>query len=207
MRRTKEDAERTRSRILDSSLLVFRRDGVSRATLDEIARDAGVSKGAIYWHFENKKALFRALRDRMPVPLLDRPDFASLQGPANADALTRIERFLLGFVALLDTDRAARETLDIMMYRCEYVAELAHDLDEGVRRFDEMRKELQNAYREAEREGILRPGLPAAIAASETAVFLVGLVRMWLVAKPRSPLRRDARRLIAAHVEGRRRKD
>jgi TetR/AcrR family transcriptional regulator, acrAB operon repressor len=204
MRRTKEDAARTKTRILDAARLVFRRDGVSRATLDSIAREAGVSKGAIYWHFENKKALFRALRDRVPVPLIDRPNFASLTNPANADALTRVECFLLGFVSLLERDEAARDTLDIMMYRCEYVADLANDLDESLRRFDETRKELQHAYRQAERESVLRPGLPAAIAATETMVFLTGLVRLWLVSKPASPFRRGARSLIVAHVQGRR---
>lgn len=52
-RRTKEEAEETRIQILDAAERVFYDKGVSRASLAEIASDAGVSRGAIYWHFEN----------------------------------------------------------------------------------------------------------------------------------------------------------
>jgi hypothetical protein len=42
-------------------IAVFLERGVSRATLDEIARAAGVTRGAIYWHFRDKLEIFVAL--------------------------------------------------------------------------------------------------------------------------------------------------
>ena len=54
MRRTKEDSEQTREDILNASVRIFSEKGVSQATLDEIAKAANVTRGAIYWHFENK---------------------------------------------------------------------------------------------------------------------------------------------------------
>lgn len=68
-RRTKEEAEETRIQILDAAERVFYDKGVSRASLAEIASDAGVSRGAIYWHFENKVDLFQALCERLRSPL------------------------------------------------------------------------------------------------------------------------------------------
>ncbi len=53
--------EETRRRLLDSALGVFARHGYERATVDEIVREAGFSKGAFYVHFESKDDLFWAM--------------------------------------------------------------------------------------------------------------------------------------------------
>ncbi len=53
--------EETRQRLLDSALGVFARHGYERATVDEIVREAGFSKGAFYVHFESKDDLFWAM--------------------------------------------------------------------------------------------------------------------------------------------------
>lgn len=53
-----------RERILSAALECFAEDGFDRARVDEVARRAGVSKGAIYWHFPDKASLFRAVVER-----------------------------------------------------------------------------------------------------------------------------------------------
>lgn len=50
--------EETRQKLLDAALQVFARNGYERATVDEIVREAGFSKGAFYVHFETKEDLF-----------------------------------------------------------------------------------------------------------------------------------------------------
>jgi AcrR family transcriptional regulator len=60
--------EETRQRLLDASLKIFARNGFERATVDEIVREAGFSKGAFYVHFESKEDLFwEILRQRIEV--------------------------------------------------------------------------------------------------------------------------------------------
>ena len=54
----RRDRGETRQRLLDSALNVFARNGYERATVDEIVREAGFSKGAFYVHFESKEDLF-----------------------------------------------------------------------------------------------------------------------------------------------------
>ena len=51
----------TRRRLIDSALGVFARNGYERATVDEIVREAGFSKGAFYVHFEAKEDIFWAM--------------------------------------------------------------------------------------------------------------------------------------------------
>jgi|FLYL01.1.fsa_nt_gi AcrR family transcriptional regulator len=62
----KRKREETRKKLLDAGLAVFARHGYERATVDEIVREAGFSKGAFYVHFESKEDLFWAmLEDRI----------------------------------------------------------------------------------------------------------------------------------------------
>lgn len=53
----------TRDRILAAAGRVFARKGYRVASLDGVAQDAGLTKGAIYWHFRSKNDLFFALLD------------------------------------------------------------------------------------------------------------------------------------------------
>jgi AcrR family transcriptional regulator len=53
----------TRERILDAALAVFAGKGYHRASVDDIVRASGTSKGAVYHHFPNKEAVFLALVD------------------------------------------------------------------------------------------------------------------------------------------------
>lgn len=58
MKRTKEDAQQTRQQLLRSAERLFAEKGLSSASLMEIVQDAGLSRGAAYWHFKNKEDLY-----------------------------------------------------------------------------------------------------------------------------------------------------
>ncbi len=59
--------EETRGRLLEAATSVFARSGFDRATVDEIVREAGFSKGAFYVHFESKEDLFWAMLEQRIV--------------------------------------------------------------------------------------------------------------------------------------------
>lgn len=61
MKKSKEEAEKTRQAILEAALDVFSEKGFAKTTFDEIALKAGFTKGAIYWYFRNKADLVSAL--------------------------------------------------------------------------------------------------------------------------------------------------
>ena len=64
-RKRKEDAQRTRTRILASALSLFAKRGYDHTTFTDIAARLKMTKGAVYWHFESKEALLIALVDEM----------------------------------------------------------------------------------------------------------------------------------------------
>src|SRR5580765_2856664 len=109
MRRTKEESEGTRRTILAAARRVFAKRGVTRTTLGHVAAEAGVSRGAIYWHFANKIELFDAMREQVSVPLIDRTDYALLSDD-ESDPLAAVERFLSNLLESVVKDSATRQT-------------------------------------------------------------------------------------------------
>lgn len=67
--RTKENAQRTRSAILDAAEKVFHEKNAANAPLSLIAEVAGVTRGAIYWHFKNRCEILAAIRGRSVFPI------------------------------------------------------------------------------------------------------------------------------------------
>ncbi len=59
-----ERSERTRRRLVRAGAEMFRRNGYAQATLGDIARSAGVTKGALYFHFASKDELAEAVQQR-----------------------------------------------------------------------------------------------------------------------------------------------
>ena len=64
MRKTKEDTEISKLRILMAAEKEFCERGFVAARMDTIARAAGMTKGAIFWHYESKIGLFKAIIKR-----------------------------------------------------------------------------------------------------------------------------------------------
>lgn len=65
MRKTKTEALKTKEHLMLAALETFYRKGIARTSLNEIAQAAGVTRGALYWHFKNKEDLFDALFQRI----------------------------------------------------------------------------------------------------------------------------------------------
>ncbi len=203
MRRTKQESERTRQRILRAALREFVRRGVARTTLGRIAATAGVTRGAIYWHFADKTDLFHAMREQVSLPLIDRMSFALLSA-SDEDPLAAIEAFLNSLIDAIAGDNATLQTFQIMVFKCEYVDEFQSELARQTRRSHELVSQLTTVYQRALRGGGLRRGLAPAVAALDTCVFVNGLLRLFLLDQAGSLVRPHTGALIAAHVAGQR---
>ncbi|WP_179403471.1 TetR family transcriptional regulator [Burkholderia guangdongensis] len=122
VRRTKEEALATRDRILDAAEHVFFEKGVSHTSLADIAQHAGVTRGAIYWHFTNKADLFDAMFGRVMLPI-----DALKNDPAGAacpDPLGKVRKILTWCLLGVARDPQLRRVFEILFMKCEYVADL-----------------------------------------------------------------------------------
>jgi TetR/AcrR family transcriptional regulator, acrAB operon repressor len=203
VRRTKAEAEQTRLQIIDAARRVFHTHGVARSTLEQIAREAGVTRGAVYWHFQDKQDLFFAMREQATLPLVDQVD-ESLVDESLEDPLEGIRIALLRVLTVLEGDPAARETFQIMIFRCEYVAEFAPVLVRINASCDELGMRLERAYRRAAERGQLRAGLDPALLARDTVAFLTGTIDRWLAEPAPVVVTERLRQLVDQHVALRR---
>ena len=129
VRNTKENAELTRLKIIEAARQSFLTRGVSRTSMEQIAAEAGVTRGAIYWHFANKKEIFTAMREQVFLPLIDRMD-ENLQLENIDDPLEQLIQFLNGTIETLNESLETRQTYEILMIKCEYVDDLVEVLDQ-----------------------------------------------------------------------------
>src|ERR1700730_3872804 len=91
-------SQQRHERILDAAVRVFSNKGYHGTLVDEIASEAGTSKGGVYFHFPNKQAIFLALLDRLSAMLRERIDAAvASQGDPIARADAALEGVLTTF--------------------------------------------------------------------------------------------------------------
>lgn len=121
-RRTKAEAAATREALIDAAEEMFMEHGVARTSLEQIARHAGMTRGAVYWHFKNKADLFHAMLERVHMPfqnLFDEVDKTTI-GSCPLEAIR--QACIKGF-ARLELPRNKR-VHSILMYRCEFFSDI-----------------------------------------------------------------------------------
>ncbi len=199
-RRTKKEALETRSRILDAAERVFHREGVSRTSLADIAAEAGVTRGAIYWHFEDKAHLFDAMMRRLIEPLDAK--LAELQGEVEGNPLEGLRALVLFFIERLAASPSYQRVLETAWHKCEYVGEMAEIRDRHLECGNRHLGIMEEAMRLAQRRGYL----PAALVPRQAAVGLMaltdGLVVNWTLDRKLFPLARYAPPIVDAYLRG-----
>ncbi|HEY2020623.1 TetR family transcriptional regulator [Paraburkholderia sp.] len=175
VRRTKEEALETRNRILDAAEQVFFEKGVSRTSLADIAQAAGVTRGAIYWHFAHKSDLFTEMFDRVLLPL-DELKAASLD-PNQADPLGRLIEVCT--VCLRDTanDPRRRRVFDILFLKCEVVEEMGPMMERYQTNMREGLAKIEGGLRNAISKGQMPEDLDTKLAAATLHAFVGGALR------------------------------
>ncbi len=173
-RRTKDEAIKTRNKILDAAEKIFYKRGVTRTTLEEIAYAAGVTRGAVYWHFQDKRALCEAMSNRVLLPYED-----MLKDLVDSDSTTPIEDMQKSCIHALDMiakDKRRRHVVSILLLRCEYVEEML----ELRKRLHEGKEHLlmlsEKIFTKAQDLGMLASGWTPRKAATASMALITGLI-------------------------------
>ncbi|SCK35446.1 transcriptional regulator, TetR family [Variovorax sp. HW608] len=197
VRRTKEEAQETRQRLLDAAEVLFQSQGVSQTTLQQIAQQAGATRGAIYWHFKDKADLFNAMMDRVTLPLE-----AAVQQVAKDGSMEGVERMMVEALQLVTTDPQMRRVFEVATHKVEYT----HDMQSVHRRHLDARNECVVDFEkamvaEARRSRIKLP-IPAADAASGLHALIDGLIKNWLLDPEAFDLVETGRRTFRVYLAG-----
>lgn len=199
VRRTKDEARATRNRILDAAERVFGRHGVSRTSLEDIAREAGVTRGAIYWHFRDKSDLVTEMVNRVTLPT---EAMVARGEDTGGDPLETLRACAINALHRTATDAQCQRVFDIVTHKCEYLGEMegVHARIAGVKKGCVERSE--RAIREAVRQGKLPAHVNPRLAAIGLDAMLYGLITNWLADPGYLPLERHAATLIDFYLNG-----
>lgn len=179
VRRTKEEAQATRNLILDTAEVVFHERGVSRSTLNDIAQAAGLTRGAIYWHFKDKADVFNAMMKRVTLPLEEaalRSDDTAIDDPLAymRDNFTRALRLTVN-------DPQVRRVFEIATHKVEYVEETQAVRERHLATRDECLLHAQRGITLAMKRGLLPKRIPARTAALGLHALIDGLIQNWML--------------------------
>ena len=178
-RRTKEDALITRDQILDAAERVFLRRGVARTALQDIADEAKLTRGAIYWHFQNKADIFDAMLQRVTLPMVTR---LKSQSQAEADnPLQYLRQTLAHAFHQTVHDLQVRRVFEIASYRVEYGDDLPALRDRHIAERADRMVDLAKLLTLAQSKGQLPPQMHAHHAAVGLHALLDGLMANWLL--------------------------
>ena len=116
MRKTKEEAAITRESLLQAALAVFSRKGYTAATMEDVARQAGVTRGAIYWHFGSKAELYTALLSEYSARGGEIVQAAAAEGGSLVEILRRV---FIRLLEAVESDAALRAVMDISLFKTD----------------------------------------------------------------------------------------
>ncbi|GGF84889.1 TetR family transcriptional regulator [Azorhizobium oxalatiphilum] len=177
MRRTKAEAEETRARLLDAAEHLFFEHGVSSVTLEKIASTAGLTRGAIYWHFANKAEILRALDQVASLDIEALFDAALETEPE--DPLATACTLALDAMRLIATDER-RQRIYSVLIRSDYRGELAELLkwkrEVNERYHSHTIRLFEAAHRKGHLSAVWQPGTAAHL----YDWFFMGLLFDWL---------------------------
>jgi TetR/AcrR family acrAB operon transcriptional repressor len=200
VRKTKAEAAVTREQLLDAAERVFSEQGVATTTLGEVAAAAGVTRGAVYWHFRDKADLLGALCERATLPL--HAIFEDHEGRAATDPLGVVRAQAVGALSLL-----ARDAHTQAVFRMTFQASGSGDELGALAQAEERERcgclERSGALLErAIALGQLPPDTDATLAAHALHAFIMGLMHAWVQAPQAYDLAAAAPALVDSVITG-----
>ena len=200
VRRTREAAAATREQLLDAAERVFRDRGVTRTSLAEVASEAGVTRGAVYWHFRDKADLFAAMCERATSPMDSLVEQAS--EATTASPLATLRALCVDALRHLADDPRTQAVFEIMFHRSELAGELAAVAERQDRESCNARACVETVIARAVSAGELRRGTDVALAARAIHAFVTGLMHEWTLDPTAYDLRASAPALVDTFIAG-----
>ena len=161
-------------RFCDAAEHVFYQYGVARTTLEQIARAAKVTRGAVYWHFRDKIEVLDAMISRVFLPQEDILERLAASG--SNQPLDDLRQACCDALRAMGKDRRRNRVVSIMIHRCEYVAEMAPIMKRRSACKNRMLERSLKMMEQAEKLGHLSPRWTPQLAALSVQAMMTGLI-------------------------------
>ncbi|MHB1083238.1 MAG: TetR family transcriptional regulator [Thiobacillus sp.] len=200
VKKTREAARATRESLLAAALQVFRERGVTHTRLVDVAERAGVTRGAIYWHFRDKTELFQAVCERgtLPVEAL----LSELSQSTQLDPLAVVRQLALMALTQLAQDPDTQAIFDVIFHKCEFTEELESVVSKNDADRAACLSQVQKLFDQAVACGQLPPTTDTFLATQGLHAYMVGLMHEWVLNPASYDLANCAESLINCYLSG-----
>ncbi len=198
MRKTKEDAQKTRDDILQAAVKIFSEKGFFNSTLDDIAQSAGVTRGAVYWHFKNKAEIFDALHATLHEPFIE-SILADLETDS-AHPIVQLQELIIHLLRQF-ADQPGKQNTTRLFINCDYSGVLAPFKEPHKASKRESLALFEAYFKRAQKKGDLSEEADAEILTLTLHCFIKGLLTEYLNGDI-IDLKTHARPLIAQLFQG-----
>lgn len=200
MRRTKEDSEKTREEILDAAVTIFSEKGVAATTLSEIAKEAGVTRGAIYWHFDNKADIFDALHERMHQPIIE----LLLQDldDDNPNPILRLQEICIYLLERIHNTPQMKEALTLFCVKYDYTEEWSSFQEKHSEKEKKCEELFSRYFRRAQERGILPADADPKILTLSVGCYMMGIITEHIKDPDAFDLKREGALMIQLFFRG-----
>ncbi|MBD2799164.1 multidrug efflux transporter transcriptional repressor AcrR [Xenorhabdus sp. M] len=176
-RKTKQQAQKTRHQIIEAAIKVFSERGVSATSLSDIAIEAGVTRGAIYWHFKNKMDLL-SIVCQMPERKADELE-KEYQAKYPNNPLLTLRSLMISMLRMMIDDPQLRNLIEIFFHKCEFVGEVSSLSEEMREACISDYKKIEKILSDCIREGELPYDLDLRRSAIMLRALMTGILENW----------------------------
>ena len=199
MRRTKEDAEKTRESLLQAAELVFGEKGYSATRLSDIADRANVTRGAIYHHFANKKELFLCLNKERVNPYLKILDQVFKLDLSPKEKIVRMMKEVI--------QRAVQDIQFLTKQRFEFLRDIELSDASHMQNYLEekgnlYRSSMLTLVKEGQKNGEINTNIAPELMILNMEAYIKGLIAMIIMDKDREFIENQSNALVETFIGG-----
>lgn len=198
-RNTKQQAQETRNHILDAAIRRFSEHGVAKTSLADIAAGAGVTRGAIYWHFKNKTDLLNEIWAQSESALVAVE--IEYQSKYSSDPLSMMGAMLLYVLEATATDPRRRALMEIIYHKCEFIGEMKTLQMMQQNLCLECYEKIEEVLAQCIDARQLPENLDTRRAAVVVRGYISGIMENWLFMPESFDLAQDAAQLVATLID------
>lgn len=199
MRKTKEEAEITKQNLLAAGLKVFSQKGYKATRVNDIAKQANVTTGAIYHHFRGKSEIFIALVEKSEAKANQLAQNILDEGGTPATILRQLVVRVFQFI---EEDEEYRAMYDLFLNKAEFSSKLSSLIKQSL----EGRRQLARYFSDLIKKGIKMGEFRPDVSPDDTALALVGFMHgiglIWVQDPEHFSIKKRAKNLVDQFLRG-----
>lgn len=164
---------------MDAALEVFDEKGYSKTTLADISTRAGVTRGAVYWHFKDKVDILAKLKGQIDdeiEEILDEPT-----APEELGSIDEMVDYIRNYFLLLENDERYLKYFRMTKYKVEFIEEMQGIIDVERKEQSEYLLLLEKSIKLLQKKGKASKSIDPARSSKGIIAFAWGIIEMWVL--------------------------